>query len=210
MCFVRGENMKKIDAFFLRKLQSNKIEKYKRSNTLTRLMSESRKVLYNVYKFLLNLRSGETASILLSLKSWIDNKGRTNPVHYSPRDIVEVELGLGFGFEMSYRHPCIVVYNSGAGFCLVIPCSTGKFGKRNKYIVDGTTTDGFSENTGVLLDAMRCISKTRIHQKVGEITVPFFNRLNKLLLEEYFSFQYHKLNTNSAQSSSPSTSQNDI
>lgn len=102
---------------------------------------------------------------------------------------------MGHGFEMSYRHPCIILHDSNDGFCFVIPCSTGKYGKNNKHILDGEVNDGFERPTGVLLDAIRCVSKVRVTGKVGEITVPFLDRLNNELLKVYFSRQYHRLYT---------------
>lgn len=90
---------------------------------------------------------------------------------------------------MSYLHPCIVLEDSNAGFCLLVPCSTGKFGKKNKYIINGYTKDGFKSNTGVLIDSLRCISKTRINRKVGEVSLEFYDRINNKILSEYFKKQ---------------------
>lgn len=158
-----------------------------------KLLAQCRIIISNLYDYIKNLRTLELSSILLSIHGWIKGKGRFSSRQFQTRDIVVADLGLGYGYEMSYRHPCIVLYDSKAGFCFVVPCSTGKYGKNNKYILDGEVSDGFAEPTGVLLDAARCISKVRIYNKVGRITVPFLDKLKNELLKLYFSKQYNQL-----------------
>lgn len=185
--------MRSIKLGFIESIQKDKNNRYKIATAVPNLIKECRKSLLNFYEFIIKLKVIELASIIWSMERWMTIKGQMNQTKYTIRDIVEVDLGLGYGFEMSYRHPCIVIHDSNAGFCLVVPCSTGKYGKRNKFIIDGISSDGFKENTGVLIDAMRCVSKTRITGKVGEITVPFLNKMNNIILEEYFSRHFHKL-----------------
>ncbi len=185
--------MKKIDIAYLEQIQKDSIEKNKIANTVTRLMNVCKDLLNNFTDFVKFMKVVELSSIIWSMNRWINSKGKFNSKTFATRDIVEVDLGIGYGFEMSYRHPCIILKDSNAGFCLVVPCSTGKYGKKNKFIIDGTKTDGFEENTGVLIDAIRCISKTRITNKVGQITVPFLDKLNDAILETYFSRKFYKL-----------------
>ncbi|MGL4848134.1 MAG: type II toxin-antitoxin system PemK/MazF family toxin [Clostridium sp.] len=146
-------------------------------------------ILGELKEFVLKLKEVEIKSIILSLRRWLSTKGKINKVSFKRGDIVEIDLGLGYGFEMSYLHPCIILEDSNAGFSLVIPCSTGKFGKKNKYIINGTKEDGFKKDTGVLIDSIRCISKTRINRKVGEVSLEFYDRINEKILLEFFKKQ---------------------
>lgn len=186
--------MNKINEKLLESIKKGK-DKFKLAFELPSLIRESRKVLINFYHFSKGLKVLELASILISLNGWQQSKFKSSKKNFNTRDIVEVDLGLGHGFEMSYRHPCIVLHNSQEGFCFVVPCSTGKYGKKNKYILDGETSDGFSRPSGVLLDATRAISKVRITGKVGEVTVPFLEKLNTELINVYFPRQNHQLFT---------------
>lgn len=158
-----------------------------------KLISESRKILLNLYHFTKVLKVIELSSLLISLNGWQKSKGQASQKSFNTRDIVEVDLGLGHGYELSYRHPCIVLHDSKDGFCLVIPCSTGKYRKNNKHILDGEIIDGFARPSGVLLDAVRSVSKVRITGKVGKITVPFLDKLNNELLQLFFSRHFHRL-----------------
>lgn len=146
-------------------------------------------ILEELKDFILNFREIEMKSVILSLKRWISTKEKVSKIKFKRGDIVEIDLGLGYGYEMSYLHPCIVLEDSSAGFCFVAPCSTGKFGKKNKYIVDGTIEDGFKRDTGVLIDSIRCISKTRINKKVGKVSLEFYDLLNEKIMIEYFKKQ---------------------
>lgn len=186
--------MKTINERYLEVLKKS-ADKLKPGIQFPQLISESRKVLLNFYHFIKSLKVIELSSILLSINGWQNSKGKASRKSFNTRDIVEVDLGLGHGYEMSYRHPCIVLHDSKDGFCFVVPCSTGKYGKRNKHILDGEISDGFAQPTGVLLDAARTVSKVRITGKVGKITVPFLEKLNNRLLQLYFSRHYHRLGT---------------
>lgn len=186
--------MKKIDVTYIEQVQKDKIERNKIASTVTKLMNVCNDLLDNFVELLKSMKVIEVSSIIWSMNRWINSKGNHNSKVFKIRDIVEVDLGIGYGFEMSYRHPCIILKDSNAGFCLVVPCSKGKYGKSNKFIIDGTTADGFAENTGVLIDAIRCISKTRITNKVGQITVPFLDKINNAILETYFPMKFYKLN----------------
>jgi mRNA-degrading endonuclease toxin of MazEF toxin-antitoxin module len=188
--------MKTINELFLETVKKG-ADKFKLGEEVPQLISEGRKVLLNFYHFTKGLKVIELASLLISINGWRNSKGKTSRKSFNTRDIIEVDLGLGHGYEMSYRHPCIVIHDSNDGFCFVVPCSTGKYGKNNKHILDGEVSDGFARPTGVLLDATRCVSKVRVTGKVGQITVPFLEKLNNELLQTYFSRHYHRLQTTS-------------
>ena len=178
--------MKQIDFSLLDTLEKDVKTKDTKSFSQSGLIVQFGNMLDNMLDFIKNLKVCETVSIIRSHNNWMTVKSKFNNSKFKIRDIVEVDLGVGYGYEMSYKHPCIVLNDSNDGFCLVVPCSTGKYGKHNKFIIDGEPYDGFKYPTGVLIDSIRCISKTRISNKVGEITVTFLDKLNNIILETYF------------------------
>lgn len=184
--------LKNINEPYLKNLKDSR-DKDKIGYKLGSLIKESRKVLFNLYQFTKSFKVNELSSVLLSAHNWQQQKKKFNKKEYKVRDIVLVDLGLGYGYEMSYQHPCIVLHDSRDGFCFVIPCSTGKYNLKNKHVIKGEVTDGFAQPTGILIDAVCCISKVRIIGKVGEVTVPFLDKVNDALLKIYFSRKYHKL-----------------
>lgn len=40
-----------------------------------------------------------------------------------------------------------------------------------------------------MIDSFRCISKTRINRKVGEVSLEFYDKINDKILSEYFKKQ---------------------
>lgn len=156
------------------------------------LVSQWKLCLVGLFRVGLTLRAKELAAVIASLAAWAHSKQQDNRMVYAVRDIVQVDLGCGFGYELSYRHPAIVLHDGGQ-FCLVVPCSTGKYGKNSRYIINGTPEDGFSTNTGVPLDGLRTVSKTRISHKVGQVSVSFLDRLNAAILREFLPVQHHRL-----------------
>lgn len=186
---------KEINVNLLEKLEKDKTEKDNLSSSSTALTEQINLFFEKLRNYIFTLKVKETSSILLSFFNWLKTKEKYNKKKYKTRDIVEVDLGIGYGFEMSYRHPCIVLKDE-AGFCLIVPCSTGKYGKNNKFILDATPKDGFKQNTGILLDSVRTISKTRISNTLGEISVDILEQINKKMIEFYFptfNYKYNKL-----------------
>lgn len=185
--------MSEIDKTFLETIKGDKKNRNKQAHSTNKLIKQGRKLFLSLYYFTKNLKSGEYSSMLLSLDSWRSSKGKMSTETYKPRDIVMADLGLGHGYEISYQHPCIVVSES-KGFCFVVPCSTGKYQKRSKYILNGEPKHGFQEPTGVLLDAVQCIQKVRIQHKVGVLDLGLFKVINEKLLKFYLSKYDHQIN----------------
>ena len=83
---------------------------------------------------------------------------------------------MNFGFELSFPHPCVVLAQRKA-FMLVAPCSTKKYGHNFDDILDGTTADGFQQNTGIIVDNVRWISKGRVIARMGKVRDDFLRKL---------------------------------
>lgn len=78
-----------------------------------------------------------------------------NTIGYKRGSIVFVDLGAGnFGHEPSYTHPAVVLQQNKYSI-MIVPCSSKKYGKGIPFIIDATTADGFSINTGIQMDSIR-------------------------------------------------------
>ncbi|MED4419950.1 type II toxin-antitoxin system PemK/MazF family toxin [Schinkia azotoformans] len=140
--------------------------------------------------FLETLSAYETASIIKEKGYWEKFKTKNSKWKYERRDIVLVNLGASnYGIEASYKHPCII-YANGYYDVFIIPCSTGRYKLADKsdYILKGEKSDGFKEPTGIQLDKIRFIDKTRIDGKIlGKVTNDKFNEITNALIELYFN-----------------------
>lgn len=169
-----------LDAYIKDKLNKNKT-----IENSPGLLREIRESIFNFYRKVITFNSLEIASIAKTLYKWNDVNKTNYKSNFAIRDIVLVDLGLGYGFELSYEHPCVILNINNDGFFLAIPCSTGKYYKNSRFILKGEIKDGFNSKTGVLLDSIRTISQTRISHKVGEITPMFLDYINSKILTTY-------------------------
>lgn len=145
------------------------------------------------------------ACIMVSIYRWItaekDNKKRLNsdktkrpkPVNYEPREIILADLGgTNCGVEASYEHPAVVVHN-GYYFLLVVPCSTGRLSKSD-YILNAGTGENFERETGVQIDQIRIIDKSRVVKRnLGKVPPAFMNDINNAILEKYLNPVHNKI-----------------
>ncbi len=129
------------------------------------------------YDFLLAKAIKESSAIILSLYNWINSHQTRSSTNYSPGTIINVDLGLGYGYELSYRHPCIVLADDGGFNVYVVPCSSGKYGKFIPSVLDATTADGFTLNTGCMIDSAKWIQKVRINRSLGQVSPTFYKKL---------------------------------
>ncbi|MEK3885797.1 type II toxin-antitoxin system PemK/MazF family toxin [Paenibacillus sp. PL2-23] len=108
---------------------------------------------------------------LNGLEKFIEDKeGRVNAnwfqAHLSRGHIVEVELFGHFNKELTFVHPCVVLYDgsytSGGGWMLVAPISTPRFGRGDSLTIDVNVEDGLKHESGVCLDNLKIIDKRRV------------------------------------------------
>ena len=115
---------------------------------------------------------------------WVSNRtSRQNTTGYARGTIVYVDLGAGnFGHEPSFSHPGIVL-DQNRDSILLAPCSSKKYGKGFPEIVDATTSDGFSTNTGVQTNSIRWLSKNRVISIIGTTSSRVLNCIDTLILK---------------------------
>ena len=87
-----------------------------------------------------------------------------------------------FGHEPSFTHPVIVLAQTKESI-LIVPCSSKKYGKGFPEIIDATTNDGFSANTGIQTRSLRWISKNRVLSVIGSTTSSILDKIDEELLK---------------------------
>lgn len=132
-----------------------------------------------------NIKAYETAQWIQSQKNLLGNKGKQHTKSYTPKQIINVDLGNNaFGKEFSYMHPCIVIHNEFRKV-FVVPCTSRparRDKKGNLYPETlegkgGVGGDGFSTTTTVLLNEARFIDKTRITDELGVVSDTFYKKV---------------------------------
>lgn len=106
-----------------------------------------------------------------------------NTKGYKRGSIVFVDLGAGnFGHEPSYTHPAVVLQQNRVSI-MVAPCSSKKYGCGYPKIVDATSENGFTTNTGIQTDSIRWISKDRVISWLGRVDSSILDCIDSILLE---------------------------
>lgn len=192
----------KIDVEYLDTLlkdRKNRDTKFIRSDedTLTKELDKSYSILKNWVENSGNYTKSKIASFILSLYRWTiaernnklrfhkDKTKRPNVMKYDVREIIFADFGAtNFGVEASFEHPAIVLHN-GFYFLVVIPGSTGRSGKGD-YILDADKKENFYHKTGIQIDQIRVIDKSRVIRKTGKKVPPeFMDSINDVILEKY-------------------------
>lgn len=137
------------------------------------------------------------ASTMRSYSTWYNNKDKM-PVdgRSSSREVYYVDLGaFNLKWEEGYIHPCVVLKRYGSSV-LVIPGSTKKYGKSDKLIFDVQAGNGFKENTGLLLDQLRCVSTTRLMGRLGngKVSEIVFDEILDKVMEKFLGRKYNEYN----------------
>lgn len=138
--------------------------------------------LENYFSYLSTLGSYEMGQITNGIDHFLDDKKKTpDNTFYKRGTIVLIDFGFtNFGYEFSYPHPAIVIRQTKFHVYLA-PCSSKKFGRNLPDVLDGYISDGFQENTGIILDGLRYCSKSRIISIMGYV--------NERILREVDNYQ---------------------
>lgn len=107
------------------------------------------------------------------------------------------DLGVGVHIEVSYPHPCVVIYN-GWNVLLVVPVTHDHRkveAEDNDKMPKLTIPSTFNGEKGIYkVEGLRAISKQRILDERGSIGAsPEFEEIRKMILENYLPTYYEEL-----------------
>jgi len=132
-----------------------------------------RLMLWNLHDVVSNFKAYNMVQWAKYIDHWSSTQGRRYTTAYSRGEILMADLGaMNYGYEFSYPHPCVVVYET-VDMLFVVPGSSKRFGRNHRGIIDATrANDGFDKDTGLLLYNMRWIHKNRVKHTTGRQTSP--------------------------------------
>lgn len=144
----------------LKQLISDKTNKTKPAIGEKGLIEDLITFMAGLCNYVIKFTIYDLAQWILGINNWIKQNRTTKFATYRRGQIVYIDFGPNnFGHELSYTHPSVVIF-SQALFLVVIPGSTAKYGAKSGFIYDCTT--GFDEPTGLMLDQIRYVSKSRV------------------------------------------------
>lgn len=159
-----------------------------------------REALDRMYKVILDYKLDYGIKWMAGLQKYLEDKD-TRTVrwfndHLSRGHVVEVELFGHFNKELTFAHPCVVLYdgsyNGNGGWMLVAPISTPRFNDKNAFTVDLTIADGLKHDCGVCLDSLQVIDKRRVlfqHELAdgtkSKIRDSSLNEIDEKILQNY-------------------------
>lgn len=159
------------------------------------LVKEFLKYIQMNNQFMSTTSAYEIASTMRSYSTWYDNKDiEPNNKYGEQREVYYIDLGaFNLKYEEGYVHPCVIIKRYGTNV-LVIPGSTKSYGKSNDLIFDIDAGNGFKENTGLMLDQIRCVSTTRFVSKLeyGKVSPEVFNDVLDRVMKKLFSGKFHE------------------
>lgn len=162
----------------------------KKTNSKTTLGKENSLVfpvfkqkIWNLIDTVSSFSVYEMAHWICNTDRWIRNRTSTNTKAYKRGQILFVDLGASnFKFEPSFTHPCIVLINRRDSM-LVVPCSSKKYGKGFREIIDAQPSDGFRYNTGIQMESMRWINKNRVVDDFNsQVSFDILNKIDEYIL----------------------------
>jgi mRNA-degrading endonuclease toxin of MazEF toxin-antitoxin module len=157
------------------------------------LKSVYEKAIHNFLDYLSSLSAYEMAQAINSITHFIEDKTQERkPKDFERGDIIIVDYGfMNFGFEFSFPHPSVVL-SATKNYLFVAPCTTKKFGRGFSDVLDSYIEDGFQENTGVLLDGVRWISKNRAIEKIGCASYRVLRKIEEFTLNHMLTYTFEK------------------
>lgn len=160
--------------------------------SVPRLYQVFKKKIWNLIDITSEFSSYEMAHWINNTDRWLHNKNNENLKYYKRSLIVNVDLGASnFKFEPSFVHPCIVLQNRRNSI-LIVPCSSKKYGKGFREIIDATRADGFVKDTGVQMESIRWVHKNRIVSSFGQASSGLMNKIDDYQLKNIPTYKKEK------------------
>lgn len=189
-----------IDLEFLKNITGDKTNRNTKWDDDYKLKGQLKNVMTELMGWIernTSYRKSNIASIVISIYRFIkaeennkkrfskDKFKRPKPLNYEYREIIYAELGgFNYGVEASYEHPAVVIHN-GYYFLLVIPGSTGRVNKSD-YIINVDEKENFEHQTGLQVDQIRVIDKSRVINRTHKKVSPeLMKDINRKILEKY-------------------------
>lgn len=174
----------------LRNISKENNSKKNLGKSNSRLYTIFSNAIINLYDTVSNFTVYELANWISHSDKWLRNLNtRDNTKGYKRGSIIFIDLGAeNYGHEPSYTHPAVVLDETKTSV-FIAPCSSKKFGSNLPDVIDVTTLEGFSSNTGIQVGNVRWISKKRIISELGKTTSSVLDDIDAFLLKSIPLYQ---------------------
>lgn len=152
------------------------------------------------------LTESEMAMIISSLDRWVKKKANINKRTYKIGSIVQLDWGVNYSPELSYRHPAVII-EEWTNTALVIPTTSNASAVKDAYHpVDNPTgkwfyrkvgvSEGFAHDCALIINNAKIVSKSRILSVSGGITGDLskpenvFREVRNTMIKNFFSKEW--------------------
>ncbi|MCU5668892.1 type II toxin-antitoxin system PemK/MazF family toxin [Bacillus cereus] len=157
--------------------RGNRLVDGKLANEDPKLILDTLDTLSSYDRYFRKIPMYDAVNILLGLDYYIQDKIHRSFGRYGNRDfsrdlgrIVTVEFYGHFGTELTYEHPAIILASSYQ-WVIIAPISSPCYNDGKDTHVS-LTMPLMSNNCGIMLENIRCVSKRRISNVHGKLTDP--------------------------------------
>lgn len=152
------------------------------------------------------LTESEMAMIISSLDRWVKKKATINKRTYKIGSIVQLDWGVNYSPELSYRHPAVII-EEWTNTALVIPTTSNASAVKDAYHpIDNPTgkwfyrkvgvSEGFAHDCALIINNAKIVSKSRILSVSGGITGDLskpenvFREVRNTMIKNFFSKEW--------------------
>ena len=188
-----------INNTFLRVISTKEENKDKYAIVESVLLSSYLYTISNLVEFVNGMKVNELALFINSVNDWIKNKTQSSTRQVKVGDIIEIECGLNYSGEISYRHWCIVIESMDKTVLCVPTTSRKEYIDKSSEKENGIwyyklvgINEGFNHDCVLMLNNIKSVSKKRLKTQHGNILETptgkeIFRDAKMQILKHYFA-----------------------
>lgn len=165
-----------INNTFLRLISTKDENKDKYSIDESFLLSSYLYTISNLAEFFKEMKVNELALFINSINDWMKNKTQSSTRKVKVGDIIEIECGLNYSGEISYRHWCVVIESMDKTVLCIPTTSRKEYIEKSSEKENGIwyyklvgTNEGFNHDCVLMLNNIKSVSKKRLKTQHGNI-----------------------------------------
>lgn len=165
-----------INNTFLRLISTKDENKDKYSIDESFLLSSYLDTISNLSEFFKEMKVNELALFINSINDWMKNKTQSSTRKVKVGDIIEIECGLNYSGEISYRHWCVVIESMDKTVLCIPTTSRKEYIEKSSEKENGIwyyklvgTNEGFNHDCVLMLNNIKSVSKKRLKTQHGNI-----------------------------------------
>lgn len=165
-----------INNTFLRLVSTKDENKDKYAIDESILLSSYLYTISNLVEFFQEMKVNELALFINSINDWMKNKTQSSTRKVKAGDIIEIECGLNYSGEISYRHWCVVIESMDKTILCIPTTSRKEYIEKSSEKENGIwyyklvgVNEGFNHDCVLMLNNIKSVSKKRLKTQHGNI-----------------------------------------